>query len=99
EAARAGARYAMVQGYRAGQNRVTAADPPANEANVATTVKANAPALDPTRLTIASTCADGSNGPTHPVTVRGSYKDGPLLGGLRGLSINVNGSTTMLITY
>jgi Flp pilus assembly protein TadG len=99
EAARAGARYAMVHGSRAGQNGLTAAGPAANDTNVANAVKANAPVLDHARLTITSSWGSGSNDPTCPVTVTTTYSYPPLLGGVLGLSVSVTGSTTMLITY
>jgi Flp pilus assembly protein TadG len=96
EAARAGARYAMVHGSMAS----SAVGPTANDATVATVVKNNALALNTSKLTITSSWGEGSNDATCPVTVTASYQCPLSVGQLVGLSsITVTGTTTMLITH
>ena len=96
EAARTGARYAMVHGARSG----SPCGPAANNASVTTVVKNNALALDPTNLTVTSTWANGSNKATSPVTVTATYTCYLSIGQLVGLSsVTVRGSTTAEITY
>jgi Flp pilus assembly protein TadG len=96
EAARAGARYAMVHGARSG----SPTGPSANNTNVADVVKANALALDPTYLTVTSSWGNGSNKASNPVTVTATYTCYLGIGQLVGLSsVTVRGSTTAEITY
>jgi Flp pilus assembly protein TadG len=91
EAARTGARYAIVHGSSAS----SPVGPSANDATVTSVVKSNAVALDTTRLTVTSTWGAGSNDAACPVTVTVSY-DCPLVGGgLVGLGpVTVSGTTT-----
>jgi Flp pilus assembly protein TadG len=96
EAARAGARYAMVHGSMA----ATQAGPAADDANVNTVVTNNAYALDTTKLTVHSTWGESSNQANCPVTVTVTYPCQLFIGGLCGLSsVTVAGSTTMIITH
>jgi Flp pilus assembly protein TadG len=96
EAARAGARYAMVHGSMA----ASPVGPSANDANVATVVKNNAPALNPSGLTITSTWPSGSNSSGSQVSVSASYNCPLSIGRMIGLnSVTITGSTTMLITH
>jgi Flp pilus assembly protein TadG len=96
EAARVGARYAMVNGSRA----ASPVGPTANDANVASVVKQYAPALDPSRLTITSSWGSGNNQANSPVTVTVTYSCQLTVGHLVGLgNFSVQGSTTMLITH
>jgi Flp pilus assembly protein TadG len=96
EAARVGARYAIVHGSAA----ASPVGPAANDATVASQVKAAAGGLDTSRLTVASSWGDAANDPNCPVTVTVTYSC-PLTGGqLVGLSsVTVSGTTTMLITH
>ncbi len=96
EAARAGARYAIVHGA----NSAAPTGPTANNTTVASIVTTNAPALDPARLSITSSWSNGNNDPVSPVTVTVTYTCMPCLGSLVGFgNFNVSGSTTMLITH
>jgi Flp pilus assembly protein TadG len=96
EASRVGARYAMVHGAQSS----SPVGPTANDATVASTVKANAPALNTTNLTVTSTWLLGTNDASSPVTVTVSYPCSLSLGNLIGLkSITVSNSTTMIITH
>lgn len=96
EAARAGARYAMVHGSTA----ASPAGPSANDSAVATVVKNNAPALNPSQLTITSSWPSGSNRAGSQVSVGTSYACSLSIGKMIGLnSVTVTGSTTMLITH
>jgi len=96
EAARGGARYAIVHGASAS----SPVGPTANDATVETVTRSYAPALDPNRVTVTSSWGAGTNDATSPVTVTVTYNC-PLSGAkLIGLgSITVQGSTTMLITH
>jgi Flp pilus assembly protein TadG len=96
EAARAGARYAIVHGSRA----LSPAGPTANDATVESVVRANALALAASQLTVTSSWSTGHNDATCPVTVTATYKYQPFIGRLMGLkSVTLNGSTTMTITH
>jgi hypothetical protein len=96
EAARGGARYAMVNGSMSG----SPVGPTADNATVATIVQSYAPAFDTTRLTVHSTWPSGSNNATCPVTVSTTYTCPLIIGHLIGVSsVNVTGSSTMLITH
>ena len=96
EAARAGARYAMVHGSMAS----SPVGPSANDSTVASVVKNNAPALNPSRLTITSSWPSGSNSSGSQVSVSASYSCPLSIGRMIGLSsVTVTGSTTMLITH
>jgi hypothetical protein len=96
EASRCGARYAIVHGSMAG----SPVGPTANNATVASVVKANAPALDPTRLTVTSSWGNGTNAASNPVTVTVSYQCNLPASGLLGLgNVTVSSSTTMTITH
>jgi len=97
EAARGGARYAMVHGSMSS----SPVGPTANDATVATQVKNYAPALNPADLTITSSWPIG-NDATCPVTVTVKFLYQPAVGRLApglGSSITLSGSTTMLITH
>ncbi len=96
EAARAGARYAIVHGSMA----TTPVGPAANNATVQTIVQNNALALNLSRLTVTSTWGSASNQADNPITVTAAYSCPLSVGGLIGLGpITVRGSTTMLITH
>jgi Flp pilus assembly protein TadG len=96
EAARTGARYAIVHGSAAGSH----AGPTANDATVAGVVKANVPSLDVSRLTVTSSWGSGSNDPGCPVTVTATYSCPLTVGKMIGCSsVTVSGTTTMLITH
>jgi Flp pilus assembly protein TadG len=97
EAARVGARYAMVHGY----NSAAPVGPTANDATVASTVQTAALALNASQLTITSSWGAGDNAAGSPVTVTASYKVYLSVAGLVGLgsSVTVSGTTTMLITH
>jgi Flp pilus assembly protein TadG len=96
EAARTGARYAMVHGSMAS----SPVGPSANDSTVQTQVQNNALALDTSSLTVTSSWPDGDNKPNHRVTVTASYDCHPIVGSLFGVSnCNVVGTTTMLITH
>jgi Flp pilus assembly protein TadG len=96
EAARAGARYAMVHGSMAS----SPVGPTANDSTVSTIVKNNALALNTAKLTVTSSWGEASNDATCPVTVTASYQCPLSVGQLVGLSsITVTGTTTMLITH
>jgi Flp pilus assembly protein TadG len=96
EAARAGARYAMVHGSMA----ASPVGPTANDSTVATIVKNNAPALNPAQLTVSSSWPWGSNRAGCQVCVSASYTCPLSVGKLIGMnSVTVTGSTTMLITH
>ncbi len=96
EAARAGARYAIVHGSRA----TSPAGPTGNDATVESVVRANALALAASQLTVTSSWSTGHNDPTCPVTVTVSYTYHPFIGRLMGLhNLTINGSTTMTITH
>jgi Flp pilus assembly protein TadG len=96
EAARAGARYAIVHGSMA----ATPSGPTANDANVASTAQSYALALDPTQLTVTSSWGNGNNFAGSPVTVTATYNCYLSVGKLVGLgTITVQGTTTMIITH
>lgn len=96
DAARAGARYAMVHGSMAS----SPVGPAANNGTVASTVLANAPALDPAKLSVTSTWSAGSNEAGCPVTVTATYNCQLIVGQLVGFgSFNVTGTSTMSITH
>jgi Flp pilus assembly protein TadG len=96
EAARTGARYAIVHGSAAG----TPVGPTANNATVAGVVKANVPALDTSQVTVASSWGNGNNDPGSPVTVTVTYNCSLTAGKMIGCnSVTVSGTTTMLITH
>jgi Flp pilus assembly protein TadG len=96
EAARAGARYAIVHGSTA----PTPVGPTANDATVAGVVKNYSPALNPQNLTITSSWPDGTNTATSPVSVTVSYSCPLSIGHLIGLGpITVSGTTTMTIAH
>jgi Flp pilus assembly protein TadG len=96
EAARVGARYAMVHGSASG----SAVGPTANDSTVQTQVTGAAPGLVTANLTVTSSWPDGSNDPNCHVTVTASYPCSLSAGKLVGLStITVNGTSTMLITH
>jgi Flp pilus assembly protein TadG len=96
EAARGGARYAIVHGSMSS----SPVGPAANDATVASQVKTYAPALDPSRLTVTSTWGAGTNDATSPVTVTVTYQCQLSIAGLVGMgNMTVKGSTTMLITH
>jgi Flp pilus assembly protein TadG len=96
EAARGGARYAIVHGSWSS----VPVGPAANDATVATTVKSFAPALDPTQLTITSSWANNSNAPSSQVTVNVSYNcPMSILRAIGFTTFKVTGATTMTITH
>jgi hypothetical protein len=74
--------------------------PSANDSTVATVIKNNAAALNPSQLTISSAWPSGSNSAGSQVSVSVSYNCPLSIGRMIGLSsITVTGSTTMLITH
>jgi Flp pilus assembly protein TadG len=96
EAARGGARYAIVHGSMSS----APVGPTANDATVATVAKGYAPAPAPARLTVTSTWPAGTNDASSPVTVTVTYQcqlPGAQFVGLG--TFNITGSTTMLITH
>lgn len=96
EAARCGARYAIVHG----SSSSSPVGPSANDATVAGVVKNNACALDTTRLTVTSSWPDGTNDPTSRVTVTATYQCQLSVAKLVNLgTITVTGTTTMLIAH
>jgi Flp pilus assembly protein TadG len=96
EAARTGARYAMVHGSMA----ASPVGPSANDPNIAQVVKNNAPALNPEKLTITSSWPSGTNSAGSQVSVSVTYTCPLSVGRLIGLSsVSITGSTTMLITH
>ncbi len=96
EAARTGARYAMVHGAMAS----SPVGPAANDATVESVVRSNALALNPSALTVTSSWGAGDNNVTSPVTVTATYTCNFSVGKLVGLgTINVSGSTTMMIAH
>ena len=96
EAARGGARYAIVNGSMS----AAPVGPTANDTTVASVVQNYAPALDPTRLTVTSSWPSSSNNATCPVTVTATYQYLLFTGRLIGIGpVNVKGSTTMVITH
>jgi Flp pilus assembly protein TadG len=96
EAARAGARFAIAHGSAASLTT----GPTANDSNVAAVVKYYAFALNQSNLTVTSTWGQGLNSSGSPVTVTATYTCYLSVGKLIGISsINVNGSTTMLIAH
>lgn len=97
EAARAGARYAMVHGSMA----AVPVGPAANNATVQSVVQEYAVALIPANLTVTSSWGLGSNTVGNPVTVTVNYKCPLSIGHLSGLgsTVTVQGQTTMLITH
>lgn len=96
EAARAGARYAIVHGSASS----SPAGPTANNAAVASAAQVYAPALNPASLTVTSNWPSGSNDPTRSVTVNVSYQYPLVTGRLFGCGpVTVSGSSTMIITH
>ncbi len=96
EAARVGARYAIVHGAASS----APVGPTANDATVQAEVQAAALALNTANLTVASNWAQGSNEPNCPVTVTATYSCPLTAGKLIGWnSITVSGTTTMIITH
>jgi Flp pilus assembly protein TadG len=96
EAARAGARYAIVHGSMA----ASPVGPTANDATVASVVQNYSPALNTNNLTITSSWGNGTNSATSPVTVSASYQCPLSIGGLIGLGpVTVTGTTTMTIAH
>jgi Flp pilus assembly protein TadG len=96
EAARVGARYAIVHGSAA----KSPVGPIANDTTVESRVRASALALAASQLTVTSSWSTGHNDPSCPVTVTATYNYHPFIGRLMGLkSVTLNGSTTMTITH
>src|SRR5260370_5393971 len=81
EAARMGARYAIVNG----SNSVSPVGPVANDSTVAGVVQNAALALNPTYLTVTSSWGAASNAAPNPVTVTASYTCNLSVAGLVGL--------------
>jgi len=96
DAARGGARYAMVHG----SSSSAPVGPTANDATVKSQTLSYTPGLDASHLTITSSWGSGTNTPGSPVTVTATYNCQLAAGPLFGLgSIEVTGTTTMLITH
>lgn len=96
EAARAGARYAIVHGSKA----ASPVGPAANDTTIESVVRANALALVSSQLTVTSSWSTGRNDPNCPVTVTATYQYRPFIGRLMGLgTVTLRGTTTMLITH
>jgi Flp pilus assembly protein TadG len=96
EAARVGARYAIVHGSRS----ASPVGPTANNATIDSVVRTNALALAAAQLTVNSSWNTGHNDANCPVTVTVTYNYHPFIGRLMGLgTIQLSGSTTMTITY
>jgi hypothetical protein len=96
EAARAGARYAIVHGSASS----SPSGPTANDANVASAVQSYAPGLNTANLSVTSTWPSGSNDPTRSVTVTATYNYQLMVGRLFGVgNVQVSGTSTMLITH
>jgi len=96
EAARVGARYAIVHGSAS----THAVGPTANDSTVQTQVQGAAVALNTANLTVTSSWPDGSNDANCHVTVTATYACPLSVGSLVGLStVTVSGTSTMLITH
>jgi Flp pilus assembly protein TadG len=96
EAARGGARYAIVHGSMA----ASPVGPTANDTTVDSVARTYAPALNGTRLTVTSSWGSGTNDAGNPVTVTVTYQCQLATTQLIGLgTVNVKGTTTMLITH
>jgi Flp pilus assembly protein TadG len=95
EAARAGARYAIVHGSRSS----SPVGPSANDSTVQSVVKSYALALNPSRLNVTSSWGNGNNDASSTVTVTATYTCYLSIAKLVGLStVTVKGTTTMRIT-
>lgn len=96
EAARCGARYAMVHGSVSS----SPVGPTADNTTVRDVVRTNALALDTSRLTVTSSWANTRNDVGSNVTVTATYDCPIIIGQLIGTGgINVSGTTTMTITH
>jgi Flp pilus assembly protein TadG len=96
EAARCGARYAMVNG----STSTTPVGPTANDSTVASVVKNNARMINTNNLTVTSTWGNATNAVNNPVTVTASYPVPLSVSNLFGITtITVTASTTMTITH
>jgi len=96
EAARVGARYAMTHGSLS----TSPVGPTANDSTVQSEVVNNAYALQSSNLTVTSSWGQGSNQAGCPVTVSATYACPLTIGKFIGINtVDVTGSTTMLITH
>jgi Flp pilus assembly protein TadG len=94
EAARCGARYAIVHGSLAS----SPVGPTANDSTVQTVVQNNAAGL--TGVQVTSSWPNGSNDAPSPVTVTATCSCPLFVGRFIGInSVTVSGTTTMLITH
>lgn len=96
EACRAGARHAIVHGSMS----KAPVGPSPNDPNLEKVVRANAPALNPARLSVTSQWPRGDNRANSPVTVTVVYQCPLVVGPLVGLkSVTVQSSSTMTVTH
>lgn len=95
EAARAGTRYAAVHGSKAKKQ----AGPAANDPEVEKTVRAYAPGVIASDLTVASSWPDGDNEPGSRVTVTVNYDYRPATTWIIGFTkLKLGSSSTMYIS-
>jgi Flp pilus assembly protein TadG len=96
EAARAGARYAIVHGAASS----LPAGPTANDANVQAVARFYAFGLNSSNVTVTSTWSLSTNAVGSPVNVTASYPCQLSVGRLVGMStITVKGSSTMMVAH
>lgn len=98
DAAKAGARYAVVRGADRTSGR---AGPGANPSNIVSLVQSYATGIDPNNLTVNVTYPDGTNTVGSRVKVDVSYAYDPWLGLLTSnmLGLNIKASSQGIITW
>lgn len=101
-AAREGARYAIVHGTMSAgiTDPSQAGYYTLNAANLRAAILAKTSLPDPNALTVTVTEPDGDLQPGHRVTIAVSYPYQPLIGFiLNGMSITLHGTSTMIVYY